>query len=178
MICTTNRFFVMFYTQPLSAAGALALAGALYKYIETQPGASTTTAHGESELPVFEREPSSPGASDSETENMCVSPAHRTGPADWRSGSRFKRARNAMLALEEGDLQFKYWRPFVLFFCEVNAGGDYVRQRGMLDALGQLVRRGKGLALGNGGLEGQAVEAGQTKPRPQAQEHLARTWQQ
>ena len=165
-------FFIMFYTQPLSAAGALALAGAIYKYIETQPGASTTTAHGESELPVFEREPSSPGASDSENENMCVSPAHRTGPADWRSGSRFKRARNAMLALEEGDLQFKYWRPFVLFLCEVNEGGDYVRQRGMLDALGQLVRRGKGLALVNGVLEGQAATPALVTKARRAQRRL------
>ena len=49
-------FFIMFYTQPLSALGALAAAGLLYKYIETQPGASTHTAQGESELPIFERE--------------------------------------------------------------------------------------------------------------------------
>ena len=154
----------MFYTQPLSALGALAAAGLLYKYIETQPGASTHTAHGESELPIFEREPESPSntdkGSDSETETMCVSPAHRQGPSDWRSGSRFKTARTAMLALEEGDLQFKYWRPFVLFLCAIDGDANYVRQRGMLDALAQLVRSHVGNAghAREGGVRGGAVD--------------------
>jgi len=162
-------FFIMFYTQPLSALGALAAAGLLYKYIETQPGASAHTAHGESELPIFEREPESPSntdkGSDSETETMCVSPAHRTGPSDWRSGSRFKTARTAMLALEEGDLQFKYWRPFVLFLCAIDGDANYVRQRGMLDALAQLVRRGKGLALVNGVVVDEVAEPSLRKAR-------------
>ena len=161
-------FFIMFYTQPLSALGALAAAGLLYKYIETQPGASTNTAQGESELPIFEREPESPQqscGSDSETETMCVSPAHRQGPADWRSGSRFKTARTAMLALEEGDLQFKYWRPFVLFLCAIDGDANYIRQRGMLDALAQLVRRGKGLALVNGVVVDEVAEHSLRKAR-------------
>ena len=96
---------------------------------------------------------------------MCVSPAHRQGPSDWRSGSRFKTARTAMLALEEGDLQFKYWRPFVLFLCAIDGDANYVRQRGMLDALAQLVRRGKGLALVNGVVVDEVAEPSLRKAR-------------
>ena len=56
-----------------------------------------------------------------------------------------------MLALEEGDLQFKYWRPFVLFLCKLDAEGEsYVVQAGMINMIAQLMKRGKGLALVNG----------------------------
>ena len=39
--------------------------------------------------------------------------------ADWSSGIRFAQARKSLLALQEHDFQFKYWRPFVLFLCTV-----------------------------------------------------------
>ena len=70
-----------------------------------------------------------------------------------------------MLALEEGDLQFKYWRPFVLFLCAIDGDANYVRQRGMLDALAQLVRRGKGLALVNGVVVDEVAEPSLRKAR-------------
>ena len=57
-------FFIMFYTQPLSALGALAAAGLLYKYIETQPGASTTHSTwgvGTPDLRARAREPEQHG---------------------------------------------------------------------------------------------------------------------
>ena len=70
-----------------------------------------------------------------------------------------------MLALEEGDLQFKYWRPFVLFLCAIDGDANYIRQRGMLDALAQLVRRGKGLALVNGVVVDEVAEHSLRKAR-------------
>jgi len=49
-----------------------------------------------------------------------------------------------MLALEEGDLQFKYWRPFVLFLCKLNEADGYQPQRGMINMIAQVMRKGKG----------------------------------
>ena len=40
---------------------------------------------------------------------------------DWRAGRRFMAARQSLLALKPGDMDFKYWRPFVLFLAKTDA---------------------------------------------------------
>ncbi|KAJ1445563.1 amino acid permease-domain-containing protein [Pelagophyceae sp. CCMP2097] len=128
---------LMFYIAPYYAIGALALAACLYKYIERQTVGGTPGGdvdYGELELA-----------------NPDDAAGRQESGLDWRSGLRFNQARNAMLSLEERDLQFKYWRPFVLFLCKLDqTQGGYVPQAGMIHFLAQLMKRGRGLALVNG----------------------------
>ena len=52
-------------------------------------------------------------------------------------------------------MDFKYWRPFVLFLARTDAAnGAYVPQDGMLHLVCQLMKRGKGLSIVSGVLEG------------------------
>ena len=157
-------FFIMFYTQPLSALGALAAAA---YYINTSrrsqeqvPQQHTVNSRSCTRESLEHGQRVRLG--DGDDVRVAGAPP---GPSDWRSGSRFKTARTAMLALGEGDLQFKYWRPFVLFLCAIDGDANYVRQRGMLDALAQLVRRGKGLALVNGVVVDEVAEPSLRKAR-------------
>ena len=70
------------------------------------------------------------------------------GHVDWRSGRRFTAARQSLLALKQGDMDFKYWRPFVLFLAKISEeNGDYVPQQGMLHLVCQMMKRGKGLSI-------------------------------
>ena len=65
---------------------------------------------------------------------------------DWRSGRRLMAARHSLLALKEGDLDFKYWRPFIMFFCKTSLqDGAYVPQHGMINLISQFMKRGKGM---------------------------------
>jgi hypothetical protein len=49
--------------------------------------------------------------------------------ADWKSGRRYNNCRDSLLKLKERDMEFKYWRPFVLFLCKLDkAEGTYVAQ--------------------------------------------------
>ena len=142
--------------------------GARRRYIETQPGVAHDAADDEHGHVVFELEPLSPGG-----EAWTASSSR--GGADWRSGARFKKARSAMLALEEGDLQFKYWRPFVLFLCKLDPDSDdYAPHKNMIHVLAQLVRRGKGLALVNGVLEADRMTPALADRARRARRHLRR----
>ena len=59
---------------------------------------------------------------------------------DWRSGMRFQQCRASLLALEDGDFSFKYWRPFFLFLCKLDSEkGTYVPQAGMINLIAQVV---------------------------------------
>lgn len=59
-----------------------------------------------------------------------------------------RQARSSLLSLKEGDLDFKYWRPFILFLCKTSVeNGAYVPQRGMINLISQLMKRGKGLSV-------------------------------
>jgi potassium/chloride transporter 4/5/6 len=81
------------------------------------------------------------------------------GHVDWRSGRRFTAARQSLLALKQGDMDFKYWRPFVLFLAKINEeDGDYVPQQGMLHLVCQMMKRGKGLSIIAGVVEGNFEE--------------------
>ena len=77
------------------------------------------------------------------------------GHVDWRSGRRFTNARQSLLALRQGDMDFKYWRPFVLFLAKISEeDGAYVPQQGMLHLVCQMMKRGKGLSIVAGVVEG------------------------
>mmetsp|Transcript_21522 Transcript_21522/g.25435 ORF Transcript_21522/g.25435 Transcript_21522/m.25435 type:complete len:889 (+) Transcript_21522:16-2682(+) len=78
---------------------------------------------------------------------------------DWRSGRRFMAARESLLALKPGDMDFKYWRPFILFLAKTSMeDGAYVPQGGMIHLVQQLMKRGKGLAIVGGVVEGSFEE--------------------
>jgi len=79
---------------------------------------------------------------------------------DWRAGRRFQAARQSLLALKDGDLDFKYWRPFILFLCKVDKTdeGKYVPQKGMINLISQLMKRGKGLSIVAGVVEGEFAD--------------------
>ncbi|KAH8062573.1 potassium:chloride symporter [Aureococcus anophagefferens] len=166
--------FMMFFIAPLFALGALAVAAALYKYIETQPGAGAGDVGDDGDAVEFELAPLTPGGADArdptDSQRRARRPprASRTGAAASASsarGTRCSRApaygRAARRALEAGDIQFKYWRPFVLFLCKLDPVGDvsYVPQAGMINMIAQLMRRGKGLALVNGVVPAQRIDA-------------------
>ncbi|KAK7248829.1 potassium:chloride symporter [Aureococcus anophagefferens] len=98
----------------------------------------------------------------------CARARARSPPAD-AGGIAARRRRRARprspapraQALEAGDIQFKYWRPFVLFLCKLDPVGDvsYVPQAGMINMIAQLMRRGKGLALVNGVVPAPRIDA-------------------
>ncbi|KAJ8613651.1 hypothetical protein CTAYLR_003136 [Chrysophaeum taylorii] len=143
---------IMFSIQPLEACAALALAAALYKYIETLPSSSAEqlrcTPLGEEE---DEKDPPPTPLLRGAAGGGSPLDSPASPPTDWRAGRRFKQVRNAILSLESGDLEFKYWRPFVLFLCKIDArDGAYVPQKGMINLVAQLMRKGRGLALVNG----------------------------
>eukprot|EP00239_Pterosperma_sp_CCMP1384_P008309 CAMPEP_0197848340 /NCGR_PEP_ID=MMETSP1438-20131217/8351_1 /TAXON_ID=1461541 /ORGANISM="Pterosperma sp., Strain CCMP1384" /LENGTH=1098 /DNA_ID=CAMNT_0043460527 /DNA_START=508 /DNA_END=3803 /DNA_ORIENTATION=+ len=70
-----------------------------------------------------------------------------SGGSDWSAGIRFQQVRKWLLALESADFELKYWRPFVLFLCEVEPNGEYKRQKGMINLISQIMYRGKGIAV-------------------------------
>jgi len=81
-----------------------------------------------------------------------------TSGGGWQSGMRFNQVRNGLLMLQEADIEFKYWRPFVLFLCKMSKDGKYIPQGGMINLIGQLMKRGKGLAFVGGCIEGDYAE--------------------
>ncbi|KAK3249873.1 hypothetical protein CYMTET_40719 [Cymbomonas tetramitiformis] len=109
---------MMFFISWWLALVALTLAGILYKTIQrTQSSGELVAAHG-------------------------------TKKADWASGLRFNQVRKSLLALEQHDVEFKYWRPFLLFICKISpSDGKYIPQKGMINLVSQLGKRGKGLAI-------------------------------
>mmetsp|Transcript_20607 Transcript_20607/g.60205 ORF Transcript_20607/g.60205 Transcript_20607/m.60205 type:complete len:350 (+) Transcript_20607:107-1156(+) len=56
-------------------------------------------------------------------------------------------------------MDFKYWRPFVLFLCKLSPeDGSYVPQSGMINLISQMMKRGKGLSIVAGVLKGEHRE--------------------
>jgi hypothetical protein len=52
-------------------------------------------------------------------------------------------------------MEFKYWRPFILFLAKTSMeDGQYVPQDGMIHLVHQLMKRGQGLSLFAGVIEG------------------------
>ena len=76
--------------------------------------------------------------------------------ADWTSGRRYNNCRESLLKLKERDMEFKYWRPFVLFLCKLDKEeGTYVPQAGMINLISQLMKRGKGMSFVAGVVKGE-----------------------
>ena len=114
---------MMFFINYLLAGGSLILAGFVYKYTEIQ----------------IEKKA---------TEDFEVGKIDEGGHADWKAPRRFEAVRGGLLALKESDMQYKYWRPFILFLCKVDQEkGDYIPQKGMINLIAQLMKRGKGLSI-------------------------------
>ena len=148
---------MMFFIAPLYAFGALLIAGGIYQYIRyvlAQEGHDDDDPDGARERARGE---SGGGDSDLAREGAPILSRAASQPkADWRSGIRFQQARSSLLALEDGDFSFKYWRPFFLFLCKLDvADGTYVPQAGMINLIAQLMRRGKGLAIVGGVIIGE-----------------------
>ena len=144
LLCVTMMFIAApeVHGVPIYAVAVLVVACLLYKYIETQAAHLDNARDAEIEELAEVGEELEEGASGGGGGGK---------KSDFRAGVRFKQAKNAMLALEAGDLQFKYWRPFVLFFCKLDpVADDYVPQAGMINLIAQLMKHGKGLALVNG----------------------------
>jgi len=123
-ICSGMMFFISWYY----ALFAFVLAFLLYKFIQRQLGKS---------------------------DGELLSADAEGKRADWSSGIRFAQARKSLLALQEHDFQFKYWRPFVLFLCTLSEeDGEYIPQKGMINLISQLMKRGKGIAFVAGAIPG------------------------
>ena len=59
------------------------------------------------------------------------------------------------LSRQPEDMEFKYWRPFILFLAKTSMeDGQYVPQDGMIHLVHQLMKRGQGLSLFAGVIEG------------------------
>jgi len=126
ILCTGMMFFIDW----IYAMLAFFLAIALYKYIQWQVA--------KKDMDLVETETHGDDAR-----------------ADWSSGIRFAQARKSLLALQEHDFQFKYWRPFVLFLCTLSEeDGEYIPQKGMINLISQLMKRGKGIAFVAGTIPG------------------------
>jgi len=129
----------------------LALSAALYKYVETQPAAANITATYDTELAQLVPHCTDEGKSKKKFWSRTQKQPSLPGEADWRASVRFRQARKAMLSLTEGDLQFKYWRPFVLYLCKLDdINATYQPQGGMLNLIQQLTKGGHGIALVSG----------------------------
>lgn len=117
---------MMFFISWYFAFGAFVLAFCIYKYIEYQLNKLESSEDSGEEI-----------------------------KADWRAPRRFQQARAGLLALREGDMDFKYWRPFILFLCKTSQeDGTYVAQAGMINLISQFMKRGKGLSIVAGVVEG------------------------
>ena len=140
---------MMFFIQPLYAFFALLIAFVIYQYIRY---VLAHEGHNDDDPDGADR-----GADSDLAREGAPILARPTQPkADWRSGIRFQQARSSLLALEDGDFSFKYWRPFFLFLCKLDvADGTYVPQAGMINLIAQLMRRGKGLAIVGGVIIGE-----------------------
>jgi potassium/chloride transporter 4/5/6 len=93
--------------------------------------------------------------------------------ADWTSGRRYNNCRESLLKLKERDMEFKYWRPFVLFLCKLDKEeGTYVPQSGMINLISQLMKRGKGMSFIAGVVKGEYNRSTAAMAR-KAQKHLA-----
>mmetsp|Transcript_19745 Transcript_19745/g.27363 ORF Transcript_19745/g.27363 Transcript_19745/m.27363 type:complete len:964 (+) Transcript_19745:202-3093(+) len=151
LICLGMMFFISWYF----AMSALVLSFFLYKLIERQLGKKNVelVAHDT----TVER---SDESNNRMVEAQAAQLEESAERADWASGIRFNKVRTALLGLQEHDYEFKYWRPFVLFLCKVSPENQqYVPQRGMINLIQQLMKRGKGISFVAGVVEGDYTPA-------------------
>jgi potassium/chloride transporter 4/5/6 len=140
-------FGMMFYCAPTwyYAVLACSIAIGIYFYVQRQLGLQAS-GHKQPLCCGLIKAP----ANDEDPED-----AQNTDEGDWRSGHRFMAARESLLQLKPGDMDFKYWRPFILFLAKTSMeDGAYVPQGGMIHLIQQLMKRGKGLAIVGGVIEG------------------------
>jgi len=135
---------------------ACSVAGGIYFYVGRQVGLQ---ASGRSQpgcvASVFCSKRGEATDSDDEEGGGMEGGEDESGRTDWRSGRRFLAARESLLHLKPGDMEFKYWRPFILFLARTSQeDGKYVPQDGMIHLAHQLMKRGKGLSIFAGVVEG------------------------
>merc|ERR1711871_713216 len=137
LLGASQCIFMMFLINQWIALAALAVAYCVYKYIQHMVHVNAQHSEGTDENQV---------------------------KVDYRAGLRFQKARSSLLALRDGDLDFKYWRPFILFLCKTSVeSGEYIPQRGMINLISQLMKRGKGLTVVSGVVEGEFTEENHQK---------------
>jgi len=149
-------FSMMLYCAPAwyFAVLAIAVAVGVYKYVQSVVGLQ---AMGRPTPPFWARGKQAHServaAYDLEASSSSGGGGGKEG--DWRSGRRFLAARESLLSLKQGDMDFKYWRPFILFLASVHEEeGTYVPQGGMIHLIQQLMKRSKGLSIVAGVIEG------------------------
>jgi hypothetical protein len=111
---TIQCFAMMFYCAPTwyYAVVACSVAAGIYFYVQRQLGLQAS-GH---------KQPLCCGLCGGEAvdEEEGEPEGGAVAIGDWRSGHRFVAARESLLALKPGDMDFKYWRPFILFLAKTS----------------------------------------------------------